>query len=554
LSDVTPFRRRLVAGAAILLSAGLFALYSRATWPWMALGWIGLLPWLAVLDGVRTPRQALLAGVAMAVAFELAVFGWFAFAIADYAGTPAAVFILVLGVASPLLQPQFVTVALLRTFVRRAMPDVLLPTVLITAATYVATESITPKLFGDTLGYPLYGSPWLRQGADVTGVPGLTFVMVAVNECLHAARRRLGPLAARGIETRAARRIRTPAAQPIETRAALMPLAAGLALVLLLASYGAWRCRELVPAADAESVTIGFVQANLGHYDRMAEEIGRFETVRTILDAHVAGSAPALAHPDLGLLVWPETVYPTTFGKPKSEAGAAFDQEIVDFVARARVPLMFGAYDTDDGAEYNAAFFLAPDAGAPRPLAIYRKTRLFPLTERVPALLESPRLRQALPWLGTWSAGAGARVIPVTTPGGVSIHVAPLICYDVLDPTIARAAARAGADVIITLSNDSWFAFGPGPALHMQGAAFRSIETRRPHIRATNTGISAVIDATGRTVDGAGIDERATIVASIVPERRITTLVVRFGEWVSPVAWLVMGTIVLWAHTRGHRA
>jgi apolipoprotein N-acyltransferase len=528
LSERNSLRDRLLAAVAIAASAGALALYSRATWPWMALGWIALLPWLAVLDAVRTARQALLAGLAMAVAFELAVFGWFSFAIADYAGVPAAVLVLILAIASPILQLQFVGVALVRTFVRRARPGALVATVVVTAATYVATESVTPKLFGDSLGYPLVGAVWLRQGADVTGVTGLTFVMVAVNECLYAAWCRRS------------------------SRAMLAPLATAAALVTALASYGAWRCGDLAPAPDAPAVTIGLVQANLDHYDRMAEEIGRFAVVRTILDTYVADSAPALAHADLGLLVWPETVYPTTFGKPKSEAGAAFDQEIVDFVARARVPLMFGAYDTDGGTEYNAAFFLAPDAGGPHPFAIYRKTRLFPLTEYVPPWLDSPWLRRALPWLGTWSAGGGAHVIPVATPGGTTIHVAPLICYDVLDPGVARAAAGEGADVIVTLSNDSWFAFGPGAELHLQGATFRSIETRRPQVRATNTGISAVIDTTGRILDGAGMGKRATVVASIVPEDRVTTLVVRWGEWLSPVAWLVTIAIVTsaWMRTR----
>ncbi len=503
-------------------SAGLFALYARATWPWVALGWVALVPWLAALDRVRSLRGAALLGVGMAVAFELAVFGWFSLAIADYAGTSVALVALLQGIASPLLQPQFVTVAVLRTYVRQRRPDAVLAIVLITAATYVATESVTPKLFGDTLGYPLYGAPWLRQGADVTGVPGLTFLIVAVNECWQAAARAFG---ARG-EAVAGVRYRVG-----------VPVAAGFALVLGLAGYGAWRCHVLVPRADAAAVTVGFVQAGLGHYDRMAAEIGRYETVRTILDAHVAGSASALADDRLALLVWPETVYPTTFGKPKSEDGAAFDREIVDFVARARVPLIFGAYDTDGGAEFNAAFFLAP--GAAQPSAIYRKTRLFPLTERVPAFLDTPRVRAALPWLGTWSPGSGASVVPVALPGGTAIHVAPLICYDVLDPALARASVHGGADVIVTLSNDSWFDVGPGPALHLQGAAFRSIETRRPQIRSTNTGISAVIDATGHVIDGAGVDERATVVATIVPERRVTTLVVRFGEWINPCAWLV---------------
>ncbi len=103
---------------------------------------------------------------------------------------------------------------------------------------------------------------------------------------------------------------------------------------------------------------------------------------------------------------------------------------------------------------------------------------------------------------------------------------------------------RDGADLIVTLSNDSWFAFGPGPELHLQGAIFRSIETRRPQVRATNTGISAVIDVTGDVVARAGIDERATLVAAVVPERRTTTIVVRFGEWLNPCALLMTLAVV----------
>jgi apolipoprotein N-acyltransferase len=294
------------------------------------------------------------------------------------------------------------------------------------------------------------------------------------------------------------------------------------------------------------------VQADLDHYDRMAAEIGRFETVRRIIDTHVDLSGPALAHRDLALLIWPETVYPTTFGNPKIDAGAAFDREIVDFPARANVPLIFGSYDSDGTSEFNAAFFLAPQARAGRPFAVYRKARLFPLTERVPAFLDSPRLRRALPWLGTWVGGAGASVVPVALPDGSSLRVAPLICYDVLDPALARASVRDGADLIVTLSNDSWFAFGPGPELHLQGAIFRSIETRRPQVRATNTGISAVIDVTGDVVARAGIDERATLVAAVVPERRTTTLVVRFGEWLNPCALLM--TLAVVARARFSRA
>ena len=533
MSKTSRLRAWLAAGAAVALSAAAYALYSRAAWPWVALGWIGLVPWLGVLDRVPSLRGALAAGVAMAVAFELAVFGWFALAIADYTGGSVVVPLVWLGLAAPFFQPQFVVVALVRTYVRGSGRGGTAATVLVTAAAYVATESFAPKLFGDTLGYPLYGSVWLRQGADVTGVPGLTFVIVAVNECLRAA----------------LRAYQARASNPSWVRQGIVPAASGLGLVIALAAYGVWRCDQLAPRSAAGAIRVGLVQADLGHYDRMAGEIGRFATVRMILDQHVALSAPALAHEDLALLVWPETMYPTTFGKPKSEDGAAFDREIVDFVARARVPLIFGSYDSDGTAEFNAALFLAPDAG-PQPFAIYRKTRLFPLTERVPAFLEAPWIRQRFPWLGTWSAGSGPTVVPMTVRGGAAINVAPLICYDVLDPELARESVRRGADVIVTLSNDSWFAFGPGAQLHLLGAAFRSIETRRPQVRSTNTGVSAVIDATGTVITSAGVDERTTLIATVVPERSVTTLVLRRGEWLNPCALVATVAVVMWAAGR----
>ena len=524
-------RRRAVAAAtAVGASALAYALYSRAAWPWVALGWIGLVPWLGVLDRVRSWRGALLAGLGMAAAFEVAVFGWFALAIQDYTGLPTLAGGALLALAAPLLQPQFATAALVRMRVRRAEGWAL--GALATATTWVATEHFVPKLFGDTLGYCLLGSVWLRQGADVAGAPGLTLLMVLVNECVRAA------ITARGTERTSLH------------GAVVVPALVALAIVAALAGYGAWRCAVFAPDTRARSVVVAAVQADLAHYDRMAEAMGRYQTVRTVLDRHVELSRPALARPDLGMLVWPETVYPTTFGRPKSEDGAAFDREIAAFVAEAGVPLVFGSYDTDGRDEYNAAFFLAPDAGGPTPFATYRKTQLFPLTERVPAWLESESVRRWLPWMGTWTPGSGATVVPVRLRDGSTVRVAPLICYDVLDPEIAYAAARRGAELIVTLSNDSWFGFGPGAHLHQLGAVFRSIETRRPQVRATNTGVSSIIDATGSLLVTADVDERATLVAAVRPESHAETLVMRFGDWLGPWALACAVLILAWTVVR----
>jgi apolipoprotein N-acyltransferase len=485
-------------------------------WPWVALGWVGLVPWLAALDRAASARAALGAGLLMAVVFTLAVFGWFASAIQTYTGAPWAVGVLVLALVAPVVQAQFLAFALARHVVRRRGTGAV-HAALAGALVYAGADWASPKLFGDTLGHGLYGSLWMRQAADLGGAHGLTVVLVVANECVLAALRAYRAGAPR--------------------RQTLAPVACVAVLVLALLGYGAVRCRTLAArAGSAAPVTAGLVQADLSHYDRLAADVGTFEAVRRILDLHTALSTQLLERSRLDLLVWPETVYPTTFGAPKSPEGAAFDREIAGFVARAGIPLVFGAYDVEDGAEFNAAFFLEPPTAGRLVFDTYRKATLFPLTERVPAVLEWEPVRARFPWLGTWKAGPGAAVVDVTLADGRTVRIAPLICYDVLAPAIALDAARAGAELIVTLSNDSWFAAGLGPRLHLVGAAFRSIETRRPQVRATNTGISAVIDAAGTLLGTAGVHEQATLVGALVPDGRARTLMVAWGDWLGPVA------------------
>ena len=288
----------------------------------------------------------------------------------------------------------------------------------------------------------------------------------------------------------------------------------------------------------------GIVQADISHYSRLATQMGTYDAVRLILDTHFALSSQALAQGPLDLLVWPETVYPTTFGTPKSEDGAAFDREIADFVARSGVPLVFGAYDGKGGDEFNAAVLLEPEAdGHPR-FDTYRKALLFPLIERTPALFDSATVRGWFPWLGTWKAGGGAQVLDLHRADGRVVRLAPLICYDALEPSLAIAAVRKGAEVIVTLSNDSWFAEGGVPHLILVVSAFRSIETRRPQVRATNTGVSAVISPTGEFSDVIGVHEKSILVRGVHPRRGADTLMLAWGDWFGGFA-LGLGSAML---------
>ena len=496
---------RLAAG--ILASAVLSGLYARGGAGWL-LGFVMLAPWLSTLNASRTLTATLGWAYLMTLAFTLAVFAWFGAAFGRYTQAGAGTGLAVLLLAAPLLQPQFLVFALLRHASGCRHGPLL--RALAAAASWVAAEWLLPKLLGDTLGYGLYPSRLMRQGAAIGGGAGLTVLLLLANEGVAAAlaRRRDG------------------------WRAIARPLALAALGPLLLAVYG-WTATP-DNAAAGKPLRVGLIQANMVDYEGLRRQKGARAVVREVLDTHFAMSYDAVVRRHADAVLWSETAYPTTFGHPKSAAGAEFDREILANVDAAGVPFVFGTYDSDGAGEYNAAAFVQPGAGL---AGLYRKTHLFPFTEYVPAWLDGPALRRLLPWTGNWRAGNGARVFPLRLADGREIPVLPLICRDDVDPGLAIAGARLGAQAILTMSNDSWFSDYPeGARLHQAAAAFRSIETRLPQFRVTTNGYSAVFDAAGELLAGTRMGEPALVIAEVAVRRPAPTLMVRWGDWVGPAA------------------
>lgn len=488
------------------------------------LDFVGLVPWLLVLNSITTMRGAAASGLAMATAFVVAIFAWFGFAIANYSAADAAAGLAVLTASASLLQPQFLTFAVVRHAATRHYGAAL--SALAAACAWVATEWIFPKLLADNLAHGIYPSRILRQFADLGGTAGITFLIVLINECfaMAIAGRRRG---LQGIAP---------------------PLLAAVVILASMTGYGAARLSKLDSASDAEpSIGVGMIQSNIIGYDRLRSRMGDYEMVRFVLDTHFAMSREAIEKHQVDALLWSETMYPTTYGKPKSDVGAEFDREIQNFVSRSGVPLVFGSYDRDDAGEYNAAVVLAAGGGgSPRPYQVYRKSRLFFLTESVPKWLDSAALRSALPWAGTTQAGTGAKVLPLHLADGRQIPVLPMICLDDVDTSLAIEGARQGARMILAMSNDSWFTdHAAGAHLHLVVSAFRSIETRLPQMRVTTNGFSAAINPAGDVVAHSAMGERAIVVGRAQLSAQAPTLIVAWGDWVGAVALVFLGALLV---------
>lgn len=506
MNERTPVPRRYRL-AGLLASALLLGVYARGDHAWI-LGFVALVPWLLALDAERTLRGALVSALLMSLAFVVAVLHWFGAAIGAYTGIGSVAGMLALFVLAPLLQPQFLAFALVRHWVGQAHGSAV--RALAGASAWVGCEWLLPKLLGDSLGHGLFPSTTLRQVADLGGVAGLSFMLLLCSEALVLAigRWRHG------------------------WRVALPSLGLFTALVATMTGYGVARLQALQAAlAEPEQMLrVGLVQANITGYERLREELGTFGVVRHVLDTHYALSQAAIEHHGADALLWSETVYPTTFGHPRSADGAALDGEIEAFVTAMGVPLVFGTYDVDSEGEYNAAAFVEPGTGL---LGHYRKTHPFPLTEYVPAWLDGPWLRHWLPWAGNWKPGAGARVFPLRTADGREVNVLPLICLDDVRSALAIDGARLGAQAILGLSNDSWFTDYPiGARLHLAVAAFRSVETRLPQVRVTTNGMSAVIDERGEVLVSTAMDTQVVLAAGIPARDASPTLMVRWGDWV----------------------
>ena len=475
------------------------------------LGFVALVPWLRTLDERRTAdslARTLLNAYGMSVALTAAMFAWFGLAMGRYVQVEPVFGLAVLLLLAPLFQPQVLVFAVARRLALRRFGAVVGAGA--GAAAWVACEWMLPKLLGDTLGHGLYPSALLRQAADLGGAAGLTLLLLLANEAVAAAwaRRRAG------------------------RRAMAWPLGLAALVPLLLAAYGL--SLPSLPELPADrQVRMGLVQSNIVDYERLRRERGAGAVVREVLDTHYAMSHDAVERQKVQALVWSETVYPTTFGHPKSEAGAELDREILGIVNAAGVPLVFGTYDRDDAGEYNAAAFIAPGTGL---VGFYRKSRLFPFTEALPAWLDGPlvrHVRNALPWAGHWRAGNGAHVFPLRLADGRELPVLPLICLDDVDTGLAIDGARLGARLILTMSNDSWFTEQPqGAQLHLAVAAFRSIETRLPQFRVTSNGYSAVIDSRGEVLAGTRLGERTLVVGDLPASEPPRTLIVAWGDWV----------------------
>jgi apolipoprotein N-acyltransferase len=215
------------------------------------------------------------------------------------------------------------------------------------------------------------------------------------------------------------------------------------------------------------------------------------------------------------LLVWPEVP------APFYPDNAAFHEYLAGIVRNFQAPMLLGGVArTAEGDPLNSAFLLD---SAGEIVDRYDKINLVPFGEYVPP---------AFSWVNkiTHEAGdfvAGKRVVVFPLDGH---KLGAFICYESVFPDFVREFTRQGAEVLMNLSNDGYFGGGAGREQHLSLVRMRAAENRRWILRATNDGITAVVDPAGRVTQTLpGFEQTSTNMR--YSYRAEITPYVRHGDW-----------------------
>ena len=377
-------------------------------------------------------------------------------------------------------------------------------------------------------GWLFTGFPWLNLGysqidsplagyAPWIGVYGVSYFTALSAALLLALWRWRGGL-------RHGRDVRWPA------------LSGVLAGLLAICLGGILAARPEWSRANGDSLQVALLQGNISQHEKWLPAYRR-----QTLEYYRALSRQ---HWDKDLIVWPEAAVPAFYHVVEESYLAPLAVE----AKRSRTALVLGIpYKEGEGVGaryYNSVLALGRGAG------LYHKRHLVPFGEYVPlqSILRPIGGMFNLPMSDFASAEAGGASL--LDLGGYK--AAPSICYEAAFGEELRAGLEQ-AGLLINLSNDAWFGDSLAPAQHLQMARMRALEAARPMLRATNTGITAIIDHHGNVRASLPQFVRRALSGDVQPRQGLTPYA-RLGNWPVLGFMLFMALAITRAAGRTRRA
>jgi apolipoprotein N-acyltransferase len=455
-----PFIRYSASGLSGLLLCVCFPSVN-----WTTLVWVACLPLLLALLAEKRAAQGFWLGYFSGVIFLIGSCYWFVGVMRHYGGLSPEVGAGVLVLFAAVFSTFFGAFGLLETTIaKRSVGWALILAPFLWVALELARTYLITGFPWNLLGYAVRPQG-LEQIARVTAVYGLSFLAVATSAVLA------------WIMLNPRRRFRW-----ISLSAWVVLLAAGNGLL------------QPPPPQPGPNVAL-LVQPNIPLDEARLQDWVPWlnpNPLNTLVDRSVTASrGPAVAAKFPPLLVWPEEPAPFYFNRDP-----IFKTAVEQMARESNAYVIVGTVTFQgEGTSHpkNSAVVLSPDN---RVLLQYDKIHLVPFGEYVPWWAFPGEVGRITSEVGVFVPGNSIRVAK-TPEGSIGIF----ICYEAIFPQLVRKVTAAGAGVLVNISDDGWFGDSSAPYQHFEMARFRAIENGRFLLRATNNGITAIVDPYGRVQD-----------------------------------------------------
>ena len=350
------------------------------------------------------------------------------------------------------------------------------------------------------IGYSQHGNLPILQLASVTGVYGLSFVVVLVNAAC---------------------------AQAILVPRLLLrsvgPVCIAMAAVV---TFGYYRLATLPAATEKPYAQIVIVQGNV------AQDLKwKFYAIPRITDHYVELTRELVSGRDVDsehdLIIFPETAMPFYFTDPIYRK---YREKICSLARELDTPILVGSLGgsvtrppLSPPPIYNRAFLIDRNGAV---VDFVDKVHLVPFGEYLPMPWLFGYLQEFTREVGQITPAESHRVIEVPN---TDFKLGVFVCYESIFPEITRFLVEGSANILVNITNDIWFGHSSGAYQHMAMATVRAVESGLPLVRAANTGISGAVSPWGHILAATPIFETDAISVN-VPAPVGPTLYVRYGN------------------------
>ncbi|MBN1472815.1 MAG: apolipoprotein N-acyltransferase [Syntrophaceae bacterium] len=505
ISNITEGRTSKISLALAALS-GILLFLSFPKFGTGILAWIALVPLFYAIND-KQGHETLLIGFVAGFLYNLGIIYWITYAIVKYGNLPVYTGIIAMFLMASYLAVYTMLFPYILTYLRRKdIPQVISAPIIWTCLEYIKSNIFTGFPW-ENIAYSQYLNLKIIQISDITGIYGMTFIIVFINAVVYDV-----------LFIASQRKIK------------IIKITSALMIIFFIFFYGIIRIENIKKENDrAKSIDIKLVQGNIDQSIKWSDQV-RNETINIYRNLSMHNVSEKK-----GLIIWPETAVPFYFQDIND-----IHRLILDVAISTNNWLLIGSPSymrrNQEIQSANSAFLISPEGNIK---GKYDKVHLVPFGEYVPLRKFLPFMSKIVVGIGDFEAGTGFYPLKMDED-----KFGVMICYEGIFPEVGYRYKQTGVGFLVNITNDAWYGRTSAPYQHLSMVVFRSVENRLYVARAANTGISAIIDATGKISSNTKLFER-TVLDGNVKIMNINTFYSKYGDIFTYICLVVLIFLVM---------